>query len=470
MPESRPMTMLLLGGAIHNANRGVGALGSASLMNLRRVFPQARLIVANSGLGTNVQVRAGAETFRVETSWISPSRVLRHRGGTRHLNALRRLRRWVPGYLHRLISNRTFEQLQDADVVLDICGGDSFAEIYGQQRFQSQVAVKQLVLTMHKPLVLLPQTFGPFTSAQARGTARRIVRDSLLVATRDLGGSERLERLAGADVRPRLASCPDVAFALQPTALEPGQLPSLLRRPREGPIIGLNVSGWLHTGHAHIALGADYREVISAIIQWAMSIPRARLLLVPHVFGPHRPEAAPERDTSFDSSDLEACRIVQEQWAARFGERIGHVQRPLGPGELKYIIGRCNFFIGARMHSCIAAASQEIPTVVLAYSRKAEGVFGMIGADSMVVDMRCSTVTDVIERIKDLYRRRDGLERVLRMHVPAAKEAVREFFAERLRSVLVGREDRRGTHLIESGSSPGAYPHLAPAGSPRSDQ
>lgn len=122
------------------------------------------------------------------------------------------------------------------------------------------------------------------------------------------------------------------------------------------------------------------------------------------------------------------------------------------------------------MHSCIAAASQGIPTVIFAYSRKAEGVFGTIGADSMVVDMRCSTATDVIERIKDLYRRRDGLERALRMHVPAAKEAVREFFAERLRNVLVGREDRRGTHLIGSGSSPGACPHLAPAGSPRSDQ
>ena len=33
---------------------------------------------------------------------------------------------------------------------------------------------------------------------------------------------------------------------------------------------------------------------------------------------------------------------------------------------IKSIIGRCDFFIGSRMHACIAALSQKIPTAAVA--------------------------------------------------------------------------------------------------------
>lgn len=427
--------MLLLGGAVHSDNRGVSALGLASLANLRRAFPEARLIVASSGTSTHVPIHVSGETFEVEISWIRLARSLRLRGGTRHLDALRKLRRWIPRSVHRWISNRAFEQLQEADVILDISGGDSFTEIYGQQRFQSQVGLKQLVLAMKKPLVLLPQTFGPFTSHQARRITRRILCGSLLVASRDLDGVEQLQQLAGPDIRPRLASCPDVAFILQPVPVKQSELPVLLRRHREGPIIGLNVSGWLYSGHAHIPLSVDYRNVVSELVRWVMSLPQARLLLVPHVFGPNRPNAPQAREVS----DHEVCQLVQQQWAARFGDRIERVQLPMGAAELKYLIGHCDFFIGARMHSCIAAASQCIPTATLAYSRKAEGVFGMVGAGAMVVDMRQATVKHLIKRIESLFHQRNRLRHVLQTQMSEAKEAVDTFFAGRLRSVLIDR-------------------------------
>ena len=42
--------------------------------------------------------------------------------------------------------------------------------------------------------------------------------------------------------------------------------------------------------------------------------------------------------------------------------------------NLKGIISKCRFFIGARTHSTIAAYSQCIPTLVVGYSIKAKGI------------------------------------------------------------------------------------------------
>lgn len=456
MPESRPLTMLILGCPIHSANRGVSALGLASLANLRKAFPDARLIVGNSGLARRISVQAGTEAFEVETSWIRPSESLRPRSGTRHLDILRRLERWIPRALHRWVSNRSFEQLREADVVLDICGGDSFSDLYGLRQFQRQVAIKQLALAMGKPLVLLPQSFGPFESDEASEAARRIIRGSLLAASRDLGGVEPLQRLLGPPEHPRLVSCPDVAFTLEPVSVEPDALPHLLRRRPEGALFGLNVSGLLHSRCACLPLGADYREVIAALVEWMLSLPQSGVLLVPHVFGASHPQAS-SNGRFADSSDLDACCLVQEEWSARFPGRIECLESPMEAARLKSIIGHCDFFVGARMHACIAAASQCIPAAVLAYSQKAQGVFGMIKAESMVVDLRKLACEAAVRQITALYEAREQLRQTLVSEVPGARRAVRSFFSVTLASALSCAEiwqDAHGSRCLRAGASP----------------
>ena len=42
--------------------------------------------------------------------------------------------------------------------------------------------------------------------------------------------------------------------------------------------------------------------------------------------------------------------------------------------QLKYIISKCEFFVGARTHATIAAYSSCVPTLVLGYSIKSLGI------------------------------------------------------------------------------------------------
>ena len=98
--------------------------------------------------------------------------------------------------------------------------------------------------------------------------------------------------------------------------------------------------------------------------------------------------------------------------------------------RIKGVIGKCDFFIGSRMHSCIAALSQGIPCVGVAYSMKFKGVFETVGMGDWVVDGRTTNNDEAIRRILDLYAQRDAVRADLARQADAARSRLREVFAE----------------------------------------
>lgn len=68
-------------------------------------------------------------------------------------------------------------------------------------------------------------------------------------------------------------------------------------------------------------------------------------------------------------------RTILNELKAAFPEtdRISLVEDHFAP-ELKYIISKCDLFVGARTHATIAAYSTCVPTLVVGYSVKAKGI------------------------------------------------------------------------------------------------
>lgn len=101
--------------------------------------------------------------------------------------------------------------------------------------------------------------------------------------------------------------------------------------------------------------------------------------------------------------------------------------------EIKGIIGCFDFFIGSRMHACIAAISQKVPTAAVAYSKKFNGVFESIGLGHMVVDARLLDMDEAINRIITLHQNR-WAERVAMVDkICLAKQQVKETFLKLLK-------------------------------------
>ncbi|RYD71007.1 MAG: polysaccharide pyruvyl transferase family protein, partial [Verrucomicrobiaceae bacterium] len=228
------------------------------------------------------------------------------------------------------------------DCVLDIGAGDSFAEIYGLKRFGFLWLSKVLTLARRVPLLLSPQTIGPFSTAPYRSLARPVLERANLVVARDEMSLAALRDLAPA-AEGRLSV--DVAFAL------PYEDRSV-SRGGEVPRIGLNVSGLLfneaESGRNRFKLSYNYAAAMRGLLSQLSDDASVEVHLVTH---------ACHLSDSWDDDGRVADRLAVEFPSVR------RVPDFTSPSDAKSYISGLDFLVAARMHACIAAFSAGTPVV-----------------------------------------------------------------------------------------------------------
>ena len=108
--------------------------------------------------------------------------------------------------------------------------------------------------------------------------------------------------------------------------------------------------------------------------------------------------------------------------------------------ELKYIISKCRFFVGARTHATIAAYSSFIPTLVLGYSVKARGIAkDIFGEEKYVIPVQNLEGSEcLLDAFLDLLNNEDEIKSLFKNIMPnyitmsfKASDSVYENFKER---------------------------------------
>lgn len=270
--------------------------------------------------------------------------------------------------------------------VLDVSGGDSFTDIYGERRFRAMVLTKRLALDAGVPLILLPQKLGPFRDPANRAEAVEILARAAAVWVRDAESLAFLETSLGPGFDPaRHRLGVDMAVALPARKPEniPSEIAAWLDRSRDHPVAGLNVSGLLcndaEQARESFGLADPHPLQIEAAARALLDAdPTLKLLLVPHV---HRPEGDAE-------SDLGAARTLAARLGERGRDRVVVLDGNLDAMALKWVMGQLDWFAGARMHATIGAFSSGVPTLGLGYTDKARGVFSECGIGDEVADLR----------------------------------------------------------------------------------
>lgn len=282
-----------------------------------------------------------------------------------------------------------YRTLRHLDLVLDIGGGDSFADIYGWKRFARMMVQKALVHVSGRPLVLSPQTMGPFASRVRGRIALWSIRRAAVVATRDAMSTAALRAMG---FRGPVIEASDVALRLPFDAAPP--------RAPGGPVrVGINVSGLLMSGGYTRAnmfgLQMDYRQLMRDLIAGFLHHPDGcEVHLVPHVITWGGGGVEDDRQASLDLAQAFPGVRVAPAFAT--------------PSEAKTYIAGMDFFTGARMHACIAAFSSGVPVVPMAYSRKFAGLFGALGYDH-TVDCTRDRAEAILARVMAAYGNRAAL-------------------------------------------------------------
>ena len=385
--------VLLLGVTISASNLGVVALAKGALRLLNESFPGSDIVLldyAKTSETTSVEIagrRLDVEMCNLRFSWkiwmpnniavlILIAAIARASGP--------RLGAWL------IRKNKWLREIAAADRAFAVSGGDSFSDIYGLGRLLYVALPQILVLLLRVELELLPQTIGPFKRRAAFSIGRTVLQGASRVLSRDREGvSVARSIVSRAGVADHIKFAPDLGILLEPRRPEAFDFHELERvRSSRRLLVGVNVSGLLaQEGYREgmFRFGIGHLELMRGIVEHLVKTKGAVVVLVPHVGG----EEA--------ESDLPATATVYDGLPPDVQASVVRIDQLLSANETKYIIGLSDIFVGARMHACIAALSQGIPAIGIAYSRKFVGVFESFGVGDCAFDATSKSLDDVIE-------------------------------------------------------------------------
>jgi len=360
------MRILVLWADDASPNLGVRALGRGTAALASRVWPDAEVVFQNFGH------RARELPFGRIRSLVK-ERVTGRLG----------MQRWLAGF----------------DLAIDTRSGDSFADIYGLHRLAVMTAVAELAVQAGVPVVLGPQTIGPFTTRRGRMLARRSMRGAALVMARDAESA----RHAAALGRPAEVLATDVVFALPAPPAAPAR------------DVLLNISGLLWNANPHLD-HEGYRSVVSGVYRELTASGR-RVSLLAHVL-------------DSDNADNDIPAILE---FAAVTAPDAEIVLPAGLDEVRAAVASANLVVASRMHACLNALSVGTPAIPLAYSRKFDPLLRDLGWQH-TVDLRGGGSGNSVGGVGDaVHRVMARLDTDLRAEVPAV--------VDRAHRALVPAED-----------------------------
>lgn len=249
-------------------------------------------------------------------------------------------------------------------------GGDGFSDIYGDRQFYDRMSQTYLLWKAGVPLIMLPQTIGPFRKRENYEEAIRIIKHAKSVYVRDDKFCQELDNLKIPYTRTK-----DISSFMKP---EPWDI----MVPDNA--VGLNVSGLAYCNNFRGLEGQFdmYPELITRIIRHFQQ-KGCPVFLIPHSYTFNCPD---------DNDDMVACRKAYERLQDK--NNVILIDKDLSAPQVKYIISKMSFFIGARMHANFAAIYTGVPVFGTAYSYKFEGAFNANGLDG-------NKQTSIINNIKE---------------------------------------------------------------------
>lgn len=275
--------------------------------------------------------------------------------------------------------------IRNLNLIAAINGGDGFSDIYSTKTFYSRLDDIQIAMRKHLPVIILPQTLGPFKQQSNYQKAQEILQYATDVYVRDTKFITELQKMG---VKYKLTQ--DLSAFMEP---EPWDIEI---KPNS---IGINVSGLAYSNKFRTLSGQFdmYPQLIESIICHFRDKGHT-IYLIPHSYNYNHPEE--------NNDDIVACKAAYERLKNK--ENIVLINQDLISPQIKYLISKMSFFIGTRMHANFAAIYTHVPLFGLAYSYKFEGAFNANGLNgklqtTMINNIKAEDIKRIIKQIDSVY-------------------------------------------------------------------
>jgi len=277
---------------------------------------------------------------------------------------------------------------------------------------------------LNRPYIFLPQTIVPFKKQLIKHIAKFILNKSTLIMVREKKTANYLEMI-GINKK-KIFLVPDVAFVMEPCSLE--HVNKILKEEgikKNQRIIGIALRDIVKDGNLDKITYEKYVVSMGKLIEYLTNCLDATVLLVPH-----------SRIDSFNKVNRDVLNKIKNK------DNVYSInKRKYATEELKGIIGECDLFIGAYMHSNIASLSMCVPTIGLGYSYKFQGIFEMLGQEKYVLNLKNLTSEELISKVEDTWNNSEKIRKELEARMPEVKKQVM-FAGELVKKVLDEQESK----------------------------
>lgn len=223
-----------------------------------------------------------------------------------------------------------------------------------------------------------------------KDVAKDLARYDLIVAR------ESITYEAVKKVQQNTILAPDPAFFMKAQPCEADE------RLMHGNVIGINISPMIISNETKNGIAYEnYKQLITYILNET----DANIALIPHVVWESNDDRKVLRQLYDDFDKNERLVLVEDHTAP----------------ELKYIISKCNFFIGARTHATIAAYSSCVPTLVVGYSVKARGIARDIFGNEegyVLPVQQLTSASELTDAFSKLFEKQESIQTYLKSFIP----------------------------------------------------
>lgn len=251
--------------------------------------------------------------------------------------------------LDKLIYKKAFDQMKKGDIALSI-GGDN----YCYKDVNRYIMLHDLALKRETKTILWGCSIEPHITQDPK-IKYDLARYSLITAR------ESITYEAVKKINPNTLLVPDPAFTLKFDRKQS------VEHKSDKKFVGINLSPLVQEQESIPGIVSKCYE---RLIEYIIDKTDLDVLLIPHVVWSK-------------SDDRKSLTTLYERYKKSRRIHIIEDQDCIG---LKSVISSCDYFIGARTHSTIAAYSTGVPTIVVGYSVKAKGIaMDLFGTDDNFV-------------------------------------------------------------------------------------
>ncbi len=278
-----------------------------------------------------------------------PGHTLKQRAFNRFVSAAS----MVAGTLPRAFRDRSrFVVPAEIDVALDVCGY-SFGDPWGQERVDQSTRTYRLLRRAGAKIVLMPKTWGPFSTIDSRSLERMFDEIELAFA-RDERSLALIEAEIGPANREKLFFAPDYTHAVAPAPVVASADEKIAWLIPSSRVIDSGTLPW----DRYLALFASARAQLSAVGL------TPKLLI---------------HETSNDMSFVDA--------AAEMGFGAGEAIVAADAVEAKTLISRATAVVTSRLHGLYNSLNSLVPVAVVAWSFKYEEALKRYHCPQCLVDL-----------------------------------------------------------------------------------